>query len=161
MADEGGQEYRGGDHLRRKYGLGDQVRLFEKARRRALHGLAEEQPGQHSGEQPERIAPGPFTRRNLHLEAEVENERPAQQQHQRMDQAPDPAHRRADEALLEVAADELEQQRPTLYEVLQKQPAGESGSHGKAYNSILFNKLQGGKPLDKRLLELLHSRFAN
>ena len=47
-----------------------------------------------------------------------------------MDDTPDPAHGRADEALLEVAPDKLEDQAAPVNQVARELHSGESGGHG-------------------------------
>ena len=107
VADQGREENRDGHDFRRKYRLGNQIRLVEQAGRGALDRFAEQQPGQHAGEDIQSVAGHPL--RRLHPEAELEDERPAQQQNQGMNQAPDPAHGGADKPLLEIPADQLKQ----------------------------------------------------
>src|SRR5512142_3414583 len=48
MPDQSGKEYRHRHDLSGKYGLGDQVRVLKDAGGRALYGLAEKQPWQHT-----------------------------------------------------------------------------------------------------------------
>ena len=61
----------------------------------------------------------------------AESEVPAHQQDQRMNQAPQPSDGRADEALLEIAADQLEQQAAPFDQISGEMRSGESCRHGK------------------------------
>ena len=63
------------------------------------------------------------------MEAVFEDEGPTQEEHHGMDQSPDPAHRRPDETLFEIAAHELEKQAPPLDQIAQKQRSWNSAGH--------------------------------
>jgi hypothetical protein len=56
----------------------------------------------------------------------LEDKCPTDQENQRMNDSPDPAHRAADEALLKVAPHQLEQQTPAFHQVPQKKRSGQS-----------------------------------
>ena len=66
-----------------------------------------------------------FDARQARLETDLEHERPTQQEHQRMDHAPQPARRRSHESLLKIAPDELKQERSPLHQVVEELPAGD------------------------------------
>src|ERR1035437_10516646 len=87
MTDQGRQENRYRHDLGRKHRLGDQVGLVEQGGGRALDGLAKQQPGQHPGEDVQRVFL--LARRRRHAQADLENEHPTEQQYQRVNEAPD------------------------------------------------------------------------
>src|SRR5664279_5974782 len=85
---------------------------------RALDGLAKQQPGQHPGEDVQRVFL--LARRRRHAQADLENEYPTEQQYQRVNEAPDPSHGGTNEALFEIPAHQLEQQAAPFHQILQK-----------------------------------------
>ena len=131
QGDEVADQGRGEDRDRHDFGgkdrLGDEVLVLDQRGRRAAERLLEQQPGQKAREEEKRIILGDFVRSELHFEAGLEHERPAPQQHQGVDNAPQPAGRRADEALCEVAADELKQEVPALHQVAEEMRARHAG----------------------------------
>jgi hypothetical protein len=86
-----------------------------------------QQPRQHAGEDVQRVfllAGG-----RLHAQADLENEHPTEQQDQRLDEAPDPAHGGTNEALFEIAAHQLEQQAAPFHQIPQKKSSRQSSRH--------------------------------
>src|ERR1051325_2466332 len=129
MTDEGRKKYRNGNDLGRKNSLGDEVRLFEQARSRSLHGVAEQEPGEHARKEKERVVGSVSASRHLLPQTEGKNERPTQQQHEGMDQAPDPADSGSDESLFEIPANQLEEQTAPFHQIMQKKRAGDALGH--------------------------------
>jgi hypothetical protein len=63
------------------------------------------------------------------MEADLEHEGPTEQQHQGMNQSPDPTHGRAHKALFEIAAHQLEKQAAPLNQVPQEKRSRDSLGH--------------------------------
>src|ERR1700683_4348054 len=102
MADKRGQEDREWHHFGWKDRLGDKAGVIEQRGGRPLHRLAEQEPGQHSSEQEQRIVAG-LAGWQLLMKADAEYESPARQENQRMNDPPEPARYRAHETLLEIS----------------------------------------------------------
>src|SRR5437762_7926546 len=102
---------------------------------------------------------GAFARLEGLVQADLEDEPPTHQKYQWVNETPDPTDGRADETLLEIAADELEEEAAPVNQIPQKQRAGYSPEHGRLNNTIFINDLQTKVYLDSQLLKLLQFHF--
>ena len=110
MAEKRGKKDRDWKNLGRKDRLRDQVCILEQRRCRARDRLLEQQPRQEARKQEYSVVVRNFTRGRLLLHADLEDERPTQEHHQRLYYAPKPAARRTDKALGEIPLDELNEE---------------------------------------------------
>lgn len=76
-----------------------------------------------------------------------------------MNQSPDPADCRADEALIEIASHKLEEQAAALNQIPQEWQSGKSPGHDKMNNTNLINELQGVGQLDNGVSVLVQFMF--
>jgi hypothetical protein len=74
-------------------------------------------------------------------ETNLKNKYPAEQKNQRMNQTPNPSHRRPDKALLEIAAHQLEQQAAPFYQIPQKEGSRNSSAHGQCQQYQFYQRL--------------------
>src|SRR5437764_13260218 len=96
--------------------------MVEQGAGRPLDRFLEQKPRQESAEQENRIVLG---RRQAHFETDLKNERPTQKKNERMNYAPEPARCRPDEPLLEITANELEQQRSPFHQIAREVTSGQ------------------------------------
>src|SRR5262249_13552507 len=104
----------------RKNRLGNEIRMVQQRRGRALHGLAKQEPWQHAREDEERIVIRDRSGSQALLQAHAENEPPTDQENQWVNDAPDPSHGRANETLLEITPDELKDEAAALDQIAKK-----------------------------------------
>src|SRR5260370_20099035 len=126
MPHQGGEKHRDRDNLGWKDSFGNQVCLVQQAGGGTLQRLVEKQPGQHSGKNEERVT---VKAGRLHVQTDLKHEGPTEQQHQGMNQSPNPTYGGAHKALFEIAAHQLEEQTASLNQIPQKMSSRDSLGH--------------------------------
>lgn len=124
VVEERGEEYRDGHDFGGENGFGDEVGIFKERRGGAGDRFLEKQPGEKAAKEPEGVVVCDLGFGGWSVEAPLENEGPTEEKDEGLDEAPEPAGGRANEALGEIAADEFDNEGAAMDDVAEEQRAG-------------------------------------